>query len=185
LDRPADDGDVDPDDTDEPAPSADEPGASVSADAGVAPATPVDDDDDAPPAASGQAALACAEEQGGCVTLNIAVADTVANSCIQLELDNCENSAQVGLRIDLPVSWRLGSASVSRTANNCVPRAPYNPMTTSTIVSATGSIAWNEDTRFPSEVVLDLTLQPASTAATTTPIRLTNSDLVDAVLECD
>lgn len=183
LDRPEDDDVTTPDGM-EPSKPADEPAAGVSTDAGVDPADP-DDDDDAPPSAARQAVVGCTENGGGCLIFNIAVTDADTDSCIQLALDDCESSPQAGLRVDLPVSWRLGAASISRTSDNCVPGAPYNPMTTSAIVGASGSINWNEDTRAPSEVVLDVTLQPASTAFDTTPIRVTNSDLLDTVLECD
>ena len=188
LDRPdvnADD-DVGPDDANAPEP-ADEPTVGASVDAGVSPAAQPGDEagDDPAPVGGGQAALGCTEDGGGCLIFNIAVADSVGDSCIQLVLDNCESSQEAGLRVGLSVSWRLGAASVSQTSENCVPGAPYDPRTTSTVVSASGSIDWNEDTRLPSEVVVDVTLRPASSAVDAAPIRLTNSDLVESVLECD
>jgi hypothetical protein len=179
LDRPGDD-------EAEPAEMtpADAPAAS-NADAGLAPAAPAGDDgdDESPPLAAGQTATACTDDGGGCLIVNIAVSDADENSCIQLALDNCESSAQAGLRVDLPVSWRLGSASISTSLEDCVPGAQFNPRNTSTVITASGSIEWNLATRAPSQVVLDVTLEPAGTALD--PIRVTNSDLVDPLIECD
>lgn len=183
LDRPGDDGDepeMAPSD-----PPEDEP-AAADADAGLVPVTPADDDDDeeAPPSLGvGQTATACTDNGGGCLIMNIAVTDASEDACIQLALDNCESSAQAGLRVDLPVSWRLGSASVTSSSEDCLPGAQFNPQTGSTIITASGSIDWNLTTRTPSQVVLDVTLQPAG--GVLDPIRVTNSDLVDQVIECD
>jgi hypothetical protein len=166
-------------------PPEDEP-AAAGADAGLVPTTPAaddGDDDQEDPPALGQTATACTDNGGGCLIMNIAVIDASEDSCIQLALDNCESSAQAGLRVDLPVSWRLGSASVSASSEDCLPGAQFNPQTGSTIITASGSIDWDLTTRAPSQVVLDVTLQPAGSALD--PIRVTNSDLVDPVIECE
>jgi len=187
LDRPSDDGAA-IDDTPDPAidtPATDSPAASAP-DAGLSPAAPAgDDDEDEPPASLGQSAVACTDDGGNCLIVNIAVTDVDADSCIQLALDNCESSPQAGLRVSLPVSWRLGSASVNRSAEDCVPGAQFNPQTGSTVISASGSIRWNLMTRAPSEMVLDVTLEPTRTAPDPTPVRITNSDLVDPLIECE
>lgn len=186
LDRPGDDEGAEPAEMSPSDPPTGEP-AAADADAGLAPSSGDDDDDDDeedPPAlAPGQTATACTDDGGGCLLVNIAVSDASEDSCIQLALDNCEGSPQAGLRVDLPVSWRLGSASVSSSSDDCVPGAQFNPQNGSTIVTASGSIDWNRDTRVPSEVVLDITLQPAGAALG--PIRVANSDLVDPLIECD
>jgi hypothetical protein len=185
LDRPSDD-----DDDAEPAamepsdPPAEEQPAAGDSDAGLQPAAPAgDDDDDESPLVAGQTATACTDDGGNCLIVNIAVSDAGEDSCIQLALDNCESSAQAGLRVDLPVSWRLGSASISSSSDDCVPGAQFNPQNGSTVVTASGSIDWNLTTRVPSELVLDVTLQAASAALD--PIRVANSDLVAPLLECD
>jgi hypothetical protein len=184
LDRPGDDVD-DPAEVAPSDPPEDEP-AAAGADAGLVPVTPAADDDDEedPPSLGvGQTATACTDNGGGCLIMNIAVTDASEDACIQLALDNCESSAQAGLRVDLPVSWRLGSASVNSLSDDCLPGAQFNPQTGSTIITASGSIDWNLTTRAPSQVVVDVTLQPAGGALD--PIRVTNSDLVDQVIECD
>jgi len=169
-----------------PRPPAEGPGEQqASADAGVRPAAPADDGDEEPPAPGAQTAVACAEDGGNCFIVNIALSDAAADSCIQLSLDDCEGSAQAGLPVDLPVSWRLGAASVNRSADDCTPGKQFDPRTGSTIIDASGSIDWNVMTRVPSEVVIDVTLEPASTAVDRTPIRVTNTDLVAQLGDCD
>lgn len=184
LDRPGDDDEAAPAAPPPSDPPADEPTA-AGADAGLAPAAPVADDDeeDPPSLGAGQTIAACTDDGGGCLIMNIALSDVGDDSCTQLILDNCESSAQAGLRVDLPVSWRLGSASVSSSSDDCLPGTQFNPQTGSTIITASGSIDWDVSTRVPSQIVLDLTLQPASSARG--PVRITNSDLVDPLLECD
>jgi hypothetical protein len=187
LDRPEDDDEAEPGEMPPSDPPTDEPAAG-DADAGLAPAPSTgddneDDEEDPPALAPGQTVTACTDDGGGCLLVNIAVSDASEDSCIQLALDNCEGSPQAGLRVDLPVSWRLGSASVSSSSDDCVPGTQFNPQNGSTIVTASGRIDWNRDTRVPSEVVLDVTLQPAGTALD--PIRVANSDLVEPLIECD
>jgi hypothetical protein len=187
LDRPSDDEPAADDTPDPPVdtPASDNPAASAP-DAGLSPAAPAGDDDDGElPASLGQSAVACTDDGGDCLIVNIAVTDVDADSCIQLALDNCESSPQAGLRVSLPVSWRLGSASVNRSSDDCVPGAQFNPQNGSTIINASGSIRWNLMTRAPSEMVLDVTLEPARSAIDATPVRITNSDLVDPLIECD
>jgi hypothetical protein len=165
-----------------PDPPDDEP-AAVDADAGLAPAAPADDGAETPPANDGLSATACTDNGGGCLIMNIALSDASDGSCIQLALDNCESAPDAGLRVSLPVSWRLGSASVSPKSDDCVPGTQFDPQKGSTIVKASGSIKWNLTTRVPSEVVLDVTLEPGSSALD--PIVVANSDLVAQVVECE
>jgi hypothetical protein len=183
LDRPSDDEGAGDDIPDPPGDTPSDTPAASAPDAGLAPAASAGDDE--PPASLGQSAVACTDDGGDCLIVNIAVTDVDEDSCIQLALDNCESSPQAGLRVSLPVSWRLGSASVSRSADDCEPGAQFNPQNGSTVISASGSIRWNLMTRAPSEMVLDLTLEPARSALDPTPVRITNSDLVDPLIECD
>jgi hypothetical protein len=184
LDRPGDEAD----DVDTPVrvPPPDDVPAAAEVDAGGSPGAPGGNaDEDPPPVSVGQIAAGCTDNGAGCLIVKIAVSDSDAGSCIQLVLDDCESSPQAGLPVDMPVSWRLGSAFVSRDSDECLPGAAFNPQNGSTIVDASGTIAWNENTRVPSELVLDLTLEPSSSAPDSTPIRVTNSDLVEQLLECD
>jgi hypothetical protein len=129
--------------------------------------------------------VACTANGGGCTIINVAVSDDDAESCIQITLDDCEASAQAGLPVDLPVSWRLGAASVGPLEDECLPGAAYNPITSTFIVDGSGAITWNLVSRQPSEFVFDVTLVPSSTALDRSPIPITSSDLVDPLPECD
>lgn len=147
--------------------------------------------DELPPAAAetppppGSTIRACTVNQGGCVTLFIAVADSEAESCVQLTLDDCGDTTRPGLSVDVPLAWRFGSGFVARLGDACVPQTPF-VANNATIISATGSISWNDDTRQPSELVIDVTLQPSSSEAGTPPaILIASRDLVEPLLECE
>ena len=173
----------DPPASDDPEPPEPEP---LAADAGSSP-RPDDglEEDPAPAVGPGLVLTACTTNGGGCTVINVAVTDDDAESCIQIALDDCEASAQAGLPVDLPVSWRLGAASVGPLEDECLPGATYNPMTSTFIVDGTGTISWNLTSRQPSEFVFDVTLVPSSTARDTSPIPITSSDLVEPLPECD
>jgi hypothetical protein len=126
---------------------------------------------------------ACTVTAMGCVRLFIAAADVEADSCLQLSLDNCNDTTRAGFAVNLPLTWRFGSGFVSELGDECVPRTSFLTRDTA-FVSATGSIDWNEDTRQPSQIVIDITLQPSSAALDSNPIRLSNSDLVEPLVDC-
>lgn len=182
LDRPDDDGEVSDDVLEPPASPAGEPGEQqVAFDGGIAP--PGDDEGNGGEPAPGEvAAQACARDAGNCFVVQIALSDPEADSCILLALDNCDGAARAGLQVALPVSWRFGAASVNRSADDCAPDRRFNPQTSTAIIDASGSITWNTTTRLPSEVVMDLTLQPLGDADA---ISVTNSDLVEQLAECN
>jgi hypothetical protein len=170
-----------------PAPSeAAAPGPIGAPDGGSPPA---DGDDgvaqDAPdPVGPGVAVAACTVTETGCVRLFIAVADSSAETCLQLSIDDCNDTTRPGLAVDVPLSWRFASGFVGKLGDECTPKTRFVANDT-TIVSGTGSISWNEDTRQPSEIVIDVTLQPAASAGDRTPIDVSSSDLVDPVTECE
>jgi hypothetical protein len=127
-----------------------------------------DDDGSAAPGGGGPVLAACLEDGGGCTVINIAVLDEGAGSCVELVVDNCGTFTRAGLPVDTPVTWRLGSASVGDLEEGCVPAA-YDP-DSAIVVDGAGSISWNLDTRRPSDLVVDLSLEAASSAAIASPI---------------
>jgi hypothetical protein len=136
------------------------------------------------PVGPGLSVSACTVAETGCVRLYIAVADSEAESCLQLTLDDCNDTTRAGFDVDVPLSWRFGSGFVGKLGAECLPNTAF-VATNTAIVSGTGSISWNEDTRQPSEIVIDVTLQPSNIAVDSDPIRLSNSDLVEPLVECD
>jgi hypothetical protein len=151
------------DDTPEPAPSAD---------AGAAP-LPADDGGDVPaeadpPGGSAPALAACLEDGGSCTVINIAVLDAAAGSCIELAVDDCGTFSRAGIPVDTPATWRLGSASVGDLEEGCVPAA-YDP-DSAVIVDGSGSISWNLETRRPSDLVVDISLEAAASAGIDSPV---------------
>jgi len=138
----------------------------------AAPPAPVDEppDEPAPPAGDVQACLALVVE---CTNISVAVSDVERGVCVQLSIDNCGGAQRAGLPVDLPATWRLASASLGDLAEGCVPGSfdPDNVI----IVDASGSIAWNEETPRPSELVIDITLEPSPVAADTEPVSVSAS----------
>jgi hypothetical protein len=130
------------------------------------------------------AVAACTVSEMGCVRFYIAVADSEAETCLQLLLDDCNDTTRPGLAVDLPLSWRFGTGFVGELEEECAPNTAY-VAGNATIVTGTGTISWNEDTRQPSEVVIDVTLSPSSSAVDGGPISISNSDLVEPIPECD
>ncbi len=120
----------------------------------------------------------------GCDYIYIAAQDARAKSCIQLALDNCPSYQRPGLPVDLPLSWRLGSASIGALGEQCLPQV-YDPKS-APVVSAGGAISWNLESRQPSELVVDITLQlPAAADPAATGITLATRDLVAPLPECE
>lgn len=173
--RPAEAGEEDPPvaSVDTPEPPA--PGA----DAGAAPSPAGDGDNGGDPpegdpaGGGGPVVAACLENGGGCTVINIAVLDEVAESCVELVVDDCGTFSRAGLPVDTPVTWRLGSASVGDLEEGCVPAA-YDP-DSAIIVDGAGSISWNLDTRRPSDLVIDISLEAATGAAIDSPVDVAGS----------
>jgi hypothetical protein len=169
-----------------PAPPSDEPSAPDAAAPAALPGDELPPGEPEPVGPAEATVLACTVNRQGCVTLFIAATASEADSCVQLTLDDCGDTTRPGLAVDVPLAWRFGSGFVSALGDTCVPRTPF-VVNNATIVSATGSIDWNQDTRQPSEIVIDVTLQPSSSeaAGTPAPIAIASRDLVEPLLECD
>jgi len=150
----------------------DEPGTP---DAGAAPepdeAEPDEPAVDTPaPVATGASVAACTEDGGGgCTVIDVAVADADDESCVQLVLDDCRADDPQGLPVQgLPLGWRLASATVGNLDDDCTP-ATFDPNSV-VIVDAEGSIGWDEEAPRPAELVLEVTLQPSSSALDPSPV---------------
>ena len=68
-----------------------------------------------------------------------------------------------GIGADLPMGWRLESGTVSSNLNQCE-LGVYDP-SSDVAQRAEGTISWNETTRLPSDLVLDLALQTSVVGA--------------------
>lgn len=147
----------------------------------AAPPAPVDEPVDEPAPVGGELA-ACIELVVQCTTISVAVSDEERGVCVQLSIDNCGGATRAGLPVDLPASWRLASASLGDLAEGCVPGTfdPDNVI----IVDASGSISWNEETPRPTELVIDVTLEPSPVAADTEPVSVSAS-LASALPDCE
>jgi hypothetical protein len=137
------------------------------------------------PIGEAQTVAACTVSEASCVRLYIAVADADASVCLQLSLDDCNDTTRPGLSVDAPLSWRVASAFVGALAGECVPNTAFDVMNDTTIVGGSGFISWNRNSRRPSQIAIDMVLQPSSVAVDNEPIRITNDDLVDEIVECE
>jgi hypothetical protein len=154
-------------------PEAPPPAAAPAADAGELPPAEGGDDVGGPPGGGGPVLAACLEDGGGCTVINISVLDEAAGSCVELVVDDCGTFSRAGIPVDTPVTWRLGSASVADLEEACVPAA-FDP-DSAIIVDGSGSISWNLETRRPSDLVLDVSLEAATGAAIDSPIGVTGT----------
>jgi hypothetical protein len=151
-----------------PTPRADDPEESAAADAGAAavgsangPATSGSPTSESKPISSERSFAACTDSRdGGCDYIYITMQGDQAASCVQLTLDNCLSYSGPGLPVDLPLSWRLASGSIGVSSKSCVPGA-YNADSLP-VVGAKGSIDWNRKGQQPSELVIDVTLEPSA-----------------------
>jgi hypothetical protein len=97
--------------------------------------------------------------------------------CVQLTLDNCEQYGnRSGLSVAMPMPWRLDSGTVSSNLNECELGVFYP--TSSVAQRASGSVRWNETTRLPSEIALDVTLETSSLDADNANVELVTLEAI-------
>jgi hypothetical protein len=145
--------------------------------------SPPPDRDVAEPEPTGGALAACTKDGGNCLIIKVAIRDLANQSCVQLALDDCGNFDRGGLRVDVPLSWRVASASVGRLEDDCTPAADFDPGS-AIILRADGEITWNQETAVPSDLVIDLTLEPPAAASVQSPTSVVGQ-LAGKVPECD
>jgi hypothetical protein len=180
TDAPADETEVLGAQPSEPPPASSEP--EPPADGGE-PAPPEEAAVDVnPPVPAGGALSACTKDGGNCLVINVAVSDLANQSCIQLALDDCGIYGRGGLRVDVPLSWRVSSATVGKLNGDCTPSAEFDPDSAS-ILRAEGAISWNQDTAVPSDLVIDLKLEPPAAAPVASPTSVAGQ-LAGNVPEC-
>jgi hypothetical protein len=161
---------------DPPAPADDDPpvdSGPAAPDAGAAPAPDREKpvvEEKPEPVPLGLTVSACTEDGGGgCTVIDVAVADADDESCVQLVLDDCRSGDPQGLPVQgLPLGWRLASATVGNLDDECTP-ATFDPNGV-IIIDADGSISWDEEAPRPAELLLDVTLQPPSSALDPSPV---------------
>lgn len=134
------------------------------------------------PAPLGQAVLACLELVVDCRTIQVAVSDAAEDVCVHMTIDDCGSASRTGLPVDVPVSWRLSSASIADLADGCVP-GTYDASNV-IIVDGSGSIGWNLETPRPSDVAIDVTLIPSATAVGAAPVDIAGA-VGGSLLDCD
>jgi hypothetical protein len=145
---------TDPDDASDVSPAA--PGASAGSSSNLPP----------PPAA---AFASCTRREGSygtnCDYLYVTMTQASPGRCVQLTIDNCGDSySSPGLPVDTPLSWKLSSATIGSSPDEC-DLGVFNPDGT-IVFDASGSIDWDMavPSALPTGIVLDITLEPSSSA---------------------
>lgn len=107
---------------------------------------------------------ACTHSAGygsNCDSVFVTMKQMSPPQCVQLTLDNCgEYGGRSGLSVRMPMPWRLDSGTVSSNLNECELGVFYP--SSSVAQRASGTVRWNETTRLPSEIALDVTLETSS-----------------------
>jgi hypothetical protein len=143
-------------------------------------------DPETPPPAPAQTFEACTSSETGygeaCESIYVTMKQMSPPRCVQLTIDNCGGYSRQGLSVDAPVSWRLASGSVGSNLNECELGTFYS--SSAVALDASGSITWNETTRLPTEVVLDVTLEPSGSAEDTASVDVVTAQPLNPVA-CD
>jgi hypothetical protein len=155
------------------APSAANPPPPMAANAGGAAGNAADPEPEAE-AQPARVFAACTDAAGygsSCDSVFVTMKQMSPPQCVQLTLDNCEQYGnRSGLSVRMPMPWRLGSGTVSSNLNECELGVFYP--TSSVAQRASGSVRWNETTRLPSEIALDVTLETSSVNADNAKVEL-------------
>jgi hypothetical protein len=122
------------------------------------------------------AACAISERTYGtrCDTVYVTMQQASPARCVQLSIDNCGTYDRQGLRVDAPLGWRLASGAIGLNFDECELGVFYPD--SDVVVDASGTISWNEATPLPSELVLELTLEPTSLASDTASVDVVTSE---------
>lgn len=121
-----------------------------------------------------------------CDYIYIAMREAGSDLCVQLTIDNCGDYQRPGFAVDVPLSWRVSSGSAGVLKAGCVP-GEYEPASVP-IIAAEGEITWNDTTRRPSAMVIDLTVEPSRSPGAgldAGPITLSTRELVGALPNCE
>jgi len=128
---------------------------------------------------------ACTHSEGtygrNCDYLYVSMKQVSPARCVQLTFDNCDRYDRRGLAVDVPTAWLLDSGTVGSNLEECE-LGVYYP-SSGVALRGSGSVSWNETTRLPSELVLDVTLE-TSTATGTASVDVTTTAPL-AVSACD
>ncbi len=162
----------------------------AAAPAGDAETTPGNPASGGEPAAGGasQAAVfaACTYSEGSygrnCDSVFVTMTQTSPARCVQLTFDNCGDYGRQGIGARVPVGWRLESGTVGTNPNECELGVFYP--SSAIAQRAEGIVTWNETTRLPSELVLDISLDTAVIGAPAMTVELA-TDAPLAAPVCD
>jgi hypothetical protein len=133
------------------------------------------------PPAPAAAFASCTRRDGSygtnCDYLYVTMTQASPGRCVQLSIDNCgDGYTSPGLPVETPLSWKLTSAAIGSSPDECE-LGVFNPEGT-IVVDASGSIEWDAvlPSALPTGIVVDLTLQPSSSADDTASIDVVTTE---------
>jgi hypothetical protein len=151
---------------DPPAASSDEPDAPKEA---------------SPPAQVFAACLSVGDAYEDCDTIHVTMQEAAAARCVQLTIDNCGAYRRRTLSVEAPSQWDLVSGSIGTSPRACE-LGVFN-ISNTVVLDASGTISWNDAAPAPTDLVLELTLEPSRTGGDAASVELATSEPLD-VGEC-
>jgi hypothetical protein len=134
-----------------------------------------------PPAQIFEACLSVGDAYEDCDTIHVTMQEAAVPRCVQLTIDNCGAYSRRTLSVEAPSPWDLVSGSIGTSSRACE-LGVFNASNT-VILDASGTIGWNVSAPAPTDLVLQLTLEPSRTAADAPSVALATSEPLD-VGEC-
>jgi hypothetical protein len=139
------------------------------------------DGSNAIPAAAAAAFASCTRSEGSygtnCDYIFVTMTQASPERCVQLTIDNCGDGYTTGgLPVDVPLSWKLSSATIGSSRSDCE-LGGFDPEST-IVVDASGSISWGAvvGSALPSGIALDVTLVPSRSADDQTSVDVVTAE---------
>jgi hypothetical protein len=136
-----------------------------------------DDEMDETESSPARVFAACVTEEDAyedCVSIYVTMQQTEPPQCIQLTIDNCGTYGGRSLTVDAPARWELTSGSIGTNPSDCE-LGEFNASNT-VLLDASGTIGWDEAAAAPTDLMLELTLEPSRTGGDIPSVDITTSE---------
>jgi hypothetical protein len=130
-----------------------------------------------PPAQVFAACLSEGDAYEDCDSIHVTMHEASVPRCVQLTIDNCGSYSRRTLSVEAPSQWDLVSGSIGTSARACE-LGVFNA-SNRVVLDASGTIGWNDAGPVPTELVLELTLEPSRTTGDVPSVELATSEPLD------
>lgn len=134
-----------------------------------------------PPARVFAACMTDEDAYEDCASIYVTMQQSEPPQCVQLTIDNCGTYGRRTLTVDAPAQWQLTSGSIGTNPDDCE-LGDFNASNT-VLIDATGTIEWDEAAAGPTDLVLELTLEPSRTGGELPSVDIATSEPLN-VAEC-